>query len=183
MAYNFSDFKKRGAAVEEWLKKEFSSLRTGRANPALLDGVFVESYGAKVPLPQVGSVATEDPRSLRVSPWDPTQVKHIEKAIAAADLGVSVMSDERGVRVIFPELTSERREQIMKVAKTKLEEARVSLRMERDKVKSDIEKQKKENKLTEDDEKRGKLEMQKVVDEANAKLEALLEKKEKEISN
>ena len=183
MAYNFSEFKKRIAGVEEWLQKEFSSLRTGRANPALLDSIKVESYGAWMTMSQIGSVSTEGPRTLRISPYDASQAKHVEKAIAAADLGVSVSADEKGVRVNFPELTSERRELLVKTAKSKLEEARVSLRVERDKVKSDIEKKTKANELTEDDEKRSKAEMQKFVDEANRKLDELLVKKEKEIAN
>ncbi len=183
MAYNFNAFKERIKATEEWLKKEFATLRTGRANPAILDGVYVESYGAKMPLVQVAAVSAEDARSLRISPWDASQVKHIEKAIAAANLGVSVMSDEKGVRVSFPELTSERRTQLIKSAKQKLEEARVSLRLERDKTKSDIEKAKKENAMTEDDEKRAKADMQKLVDEANGKFDEALAKKEKEIES
>lgn len=183
MSYNFSEFKKRIASVEEWLSKEFSSLRTGRANPALLDSVKVESYGAWMPVSQIGSVATEGPRTIRISPYDASQTKHLEKAISAANLGVSVSADEKGVRVNFPELTGERREQLVKSAKQKLEDARVSLRMERDKVKSDIEKKTKGGELTQDDEKRSKLEMQKFVDEANRKLDELLAKKEKEIAS
>jgi len=149
MAYNFSPFKAKLQSVEDWLKKEFTSIRTGRANPSLLDGILVESYGARVPLNQVGSVSTEDPRTLRISPWDASQSKDIEKAITAANLGVSCVVDDKGARVIFPELTGERRGELMKVAKQKLEEGRVSVRGERDKVKNDIEKQKKEGTMGE----------------------------------
>ncbi len=183
MAYNFSPFKERLKAAELWLQKEFSSLRTGRANPALLDGVQVESYGAWMPIPQVGSVSIEDARTIRIAPWDASQSKHVEKAITAANLGVSCVVDEKGVRVIFPELTSERREQILKVGKQKLEEARVTLRQERDKVKNDIEKQKKDGTMREDDATRAKADMQKLIDESNARLDEMLAKKEKEISN
>lgn len=182
MAYNFNDFKKRTAGVLEWLQREFSTIRTGRAAPALLDSVLVEAYGSRVPLSQVGSVTTEDARTVRVAPWDTAQIRNIEKAIVAANLGISAAVDDRGVRVIFPELTSERRASLVKLSREKLEEARVSLRMERDKTKNEIEKQKKDGALREDDATRAKTEMQKIVDEVNKKLEEAALKKEKEIN-
>jgi len=88
--------------VIEWLEKEFISIRTGQATPTLLDGVRVVSYGASMSLHQVASVGTEDARTLRIAPWDVSQISAIEKAITDADLGVSVVSDSAGVRVIFP---------------------------------------------------------------------------------
>ncbi len=117
MAYDFNPFKKKVAGTEEWLKKEFSSLRTGMASPALLDGVRVDSYGAQSPLSAVGSVTTEGPRTLRVTAWDAGQIKEIEKAIIIASLGVSVVVDDKGLRVNVPELTAERRTAIVKMAK------------------------------------------------------------------
>lgn len=183
MAYNFSDFKKKIAGVDEWLKKEYSGIRTGRATPNLLDGVSVESYGARMTIPQVASVTIDDPKSLRVSPWDVGQVKSIEKAIQEADLGVSLVTDEKGVRVIFPELTSERRVQLVKLAKQKLEEARIRMRTERESVMKDIDKKEKEGEMTEDDKFKARAELQKIIDEVGAKMEGELTKKEKEISN
>ena len=136
-----------------------------------------------MPISQVASLSTEDARTLRITPWDASQVKEIERAITLANLGVSSAVDDKGLRVFFPELTSERREQLLKISKQKLEEARVALRGERDKVWSDIQAKEKDGKLSEDEKFRAKDEMQKLVDEGNKKLEELAERKEKEISS
>jgi ribosome recycling factor len=183
MAYSFSGFDKRVEGVLEWLSKEFSGIRTGRATPALLDSIQVESYGARVPINQVGGVTVEDARTLRISPWDQGAIKPIEKAITDADFGVSVAVDDKGVRVIFPELTSDRRAQLLKLAKARLEEARVSLRKARDEVVKDIDQKEKESALSGDEKFRTKEELQKRVDKANEALGMMYEKKEKEINN
>lgn len=183
MAYSFSGFDARAKEAVEWLGKEFSVIRTGRATPALLDSIQVESYGARVPLNQVGSVTVEDARTLRIAPWDAGAVKTIEKAITDADFGVSVAADDKGVRVIFPELTSERRAQLLKLAKARLEEARVSLRSARDEAVKDMDKQEKEGGLTNDEKFRAKEELQKHVDRAGGELSALFAKKETEINS
>lgn len=182
MAYNFAPLKTKAKEVEEWLKRELGGVRTGRATPVLLDTVQVEAYDSRMPISQVAAVSVEDARTLRISPWDGTLAKAIEKAIVQANLGVSVAVDDSGLRVAFPELTSERRTQLTKVAKTKFEEARVSLRGERDKVSSDLESKKKEGEISEDEKFRFKAEMQKIIDETNQNLEALYDKKEQEIS-
>ena len=181
--YDFSAFKKSASETAEWLVHELQSLRTGRATPALLDSVSVEVYGSRMKIPQVASITVPDARSLYVSPWDKGQAKAIEKAIMLADLGVSVGSDENGVRVSFPELTRERREQLVKLVHAKLEEARIALRGERTKVMSEIEKQEKEKTMGEDDAKRAKADVQKMVDEANKKLEEVAAKKEVELES
>ena len=183
MAYDFSPLKKKVTDTEEWLKKEYQGIRTGRATPTLLDGVLGESYGSRMPLIQVGSVSVEDARTIRIAPWDQSQIKAIEKGVTDANLGVGVSADERGVRVTFPELTSERRGALMKIAKDKLEDARVSLRGERDRVWSDIQKKEKESEISEDEKFRYKDEMQKLVDEGNKKLDILAEKKRAEIES
>ncbi|MFM2340182.1 MAG: hypothetical protein RLZZ360_818 [Candidatus Parcubacteria bacterium] len=174
--------KKRFTEIIEWLDKEFSTIRTGQATPALLDGVRVESYGALLPLNQVGSVGVEDARTLRISPWDATQVKAVEKAITDADLGLSVMTDSSGVRVIFPELTGERRQQLVKLAKSKLEDARVSVKAVRDDVMKAIDAAEKSGDLSQDDKFAAKEEAQKIVDATNRALEARFTEKETEIS-
>lgn len=181
MAYDFNKFKKSIAGVEEWVKKEFSGIRTGQASPALLDSVKVESYGVSSPLAQVGSVTGEGPRTLRITPWDTAQVKEIEKAITLANLGVSVVVDDKGLRVNFPELTAERRTQIVKLAKEKLEEGKKQIRSHRDDVMKDLQAKEKAGGLGKDEIFRHKNEAQKMVDEANKKLEDLYAKKEKEI--
>lgn len=179
--YDFTKFKAKLKEVEEWLKKEFAGIRTGRAAPSLLDGVKVDSYGSLMALPQVGSVTTEDARSLRITPWDAGQIKAIEKAIVTANLGLGVSVDDKGVRVTFPELTAERRTQIVKLAKDKAEQAKISLRQHREDVLKDIQTKEKAGGIGKDDVARFKNELQKLVDAGNKVLEDLFAKKEKEI--
>lgn len=181
MAYNFSEFKKALGDVEAWLAKEYSAIRTGRATPSILDHVKVSSYDNLMPISQLASIATEGPRSLRIVPWDLSVNKAIEKAINESDLGLGVAVDDKGVRVTFPELTAERRQQMVKLSKQKLEDARISLRKARDEVWNDIQQKEKDGELTEDDKFRLKTEMQKLVDDAGGKLEALAERKEQEM--
>ena len=183
MTYDFSNLKKKLKDVEEWLKKEQSQIRTGRASPALLDSVQAEVYGARTPLNQIGAMVTEDSRSLRFTPWDMGQLKSVEKAIVAANLGVSVAVDDKGIRISFPELTGERRIALGKVVKEKLELARVSLRKLRDEVWDDIQKKEKLGGMSEDEKFRFKAEMEKLVTEGGKRLEETSAKKEKEISS
>lgn len=182
MALDFPTFKQRITEVEHWLGEEFATIRTGRATPALLDGVRVESYGTLVPLNQTASIGVEDARTIRITPWDAGMVKEIEKAVADADLGVSVGSDEKGVRVTFPELTSERREQLVKLAKAKHEDARVSVRGARDEEVRDLEEKEKNGEISEDEKFAAKEKLQKEVDGINKRLEDMLKHKETEIS-
>lgn len=182
MAYNFSKLEQKIKDTKEWLQQEYFGIRTGRATPAVLDGVKVESYGAQVGLNQVANVTVEDARTLRILPYDPSQNKEIEKAITGTNLGLSVSADDRGVRVFFPELTKENRAALTKVVKEKLEQARVSLRGERDDIWSDIQKQEKSGELSEDDKFSSKEEMQKIIDKANKELDDIAERKETELS-
>lgn len=181
MAYDFKPFDRELAAVKDWLAKELAQIRTGRAAAAILDGVRVEAYGSEMPLNQVGSVTAEDPTTLRVATWDASLVKAVEKAVTAADLGVSVVVDDKGLRVIFPSLTAERRDLLVKQAAKKLEEARVSLRKEREACWDAIQKAEKDGGMSEDDKFRAKDDMQKKVDAANAAMDEMLERKEAEI--
>jgi len=178
---NFSEFKERIKEIGEWLDKELTTLRTGRATPAILDGVKVESYGSKLPINQVAGVGIEDARTIKITPWDKTQIAEIEKSINDSGLGLSVSSNDAGVRVSFPELTEERREALVKVLKNKLEEAKISLRRERDEVWDNIQKKERDGEITEDDKFRLKDEMQKLVDGAQKSLEEKTKKKETEI--
>lgn len=182
MSYDFSHFKKQLQGIEEWLGNEYLGVRTGRATPAILDGVSVEAYGARTPLKHAAAISIEDAKTLRVAPWDKTQIKAMEKAVMEANLGLSVSSDDRGLRVFFPDLTSERRTSLVKVVREKLEQARVSVRSERDEIWSDIQSQEREGSIAEDEKFRLKDEMQKYVDAANKKLEELAGRKEDEIS-
>ncbi|MEI7709717.1 MAG: ribosome recycling factor [bacterium] len=181
MQYNFTIFKADLKKVGDFLSKEYSQLNIGRASPMVLDGVSVESYGSHTALKNVASVNIEDPKTLRVAPWDKGQIKEIEKAITAANLGLSVATDDMGIRVIFPQLTTESRQKLVKVLKEKLEEQKVTVRKERERVWDDVQAKEKEGKMTEDERFRAKDELQKIIDEANRNLEAVFEKKEKEV--
>ncbi|OGG48709.1 ribosome recycling factor [Candidatus Kaiserbacteria bacterium RIFCSPHIGHO2_02_FULL_54_11b] len=181
--YDFKTFEGKITAAREWLGREYGGLRTGRAAPAILDGVMVSAYGSMMPLKQVGNVGVEDARTLRVSAYDAGLIKDIERAITAANLGVGTSSDGANIRVTFPELSTERREQLVKLAKGKLEEARTTIRLARDEAWKEIQEREKEGTLTEDDKFSLKEDLQKKVDAANKDLETAFEKKETEMSS
>jgi ribosome recycling factor len=181
MPYDFSKFKKGVQGAEEWIKKEFAGIRTGQATPTLLDGVKVESYGAQVPLSQIGSIVTEGARTLRITPWDMATAKDAEKAITMANLGVSVAIDDKGLRVNFPDLTEERRKEIVKLAKERLEEGKKRVRVARDEVMKDLQTKEKNKEMGQDESRRLQKEVQKMVDDGNKKLDEVYAKKEKEI--
>jgi ribosome recycling factor len=177
MNYNTQNFKVELKKIEEWLGKEYSQVHTGRATPIVLDSIMVESYGNYMPIKNVAGITIEDPKTLRIAPWDKNQIKSIESAISDANLGLSVLSDSDGVRVIFPMLTTENRIKLVKILKEKLEDARISVRKERQ---NEIDKL---DDLSEDDIKRGKDDIQKCVDEVNQNLEIIFGKKETDLMN
>lgn len=181
MQYNFSNFKIEIKKVGEFLTKEYSQLNIGRASPLVLDGISVDSYGSRLPLKNVANISIEDPKTLRISPWDKSQVKEIEKSIMAGNIGLSVATDDLGIRVIFPQLTTESRQTLVKILKEKLEESRITVRRERERIWDDVQSKEKEGKLTEDEKFRAKDELQKIIDETNSGLEASFEKKQKEV--
>jgi len=181
MAQDFSEFKKASESTLAWLKKEYTSIRTNRATPSVLDGVSVTAYGSPMLISQLATISIEDPKTLRISPWDKDVAKDIDKAIRESNLGLSVALDAAGLRISFPELTSERRAMFSKVAKEKLEEARIRVRTEREKNLSEFDRKEKEGTLSKDDKFRLRESLQKLVDEVNQKLEELASKKEKEI--
>lgn len=180
--YDFSKIKKNIQGVEEWLKREFAGIRTGQASPMLLDGVRVDSYGVPTPISQIGSVAIEGPRTIRIVPWESAHTKEIEKAITLANLGVSIVVDDKGLRINFPELTADRRIQIARLAKEKLEEAKKQVRAARDEVMKDLQIKEKEGGFSKDDIFRLKNETQKIVDESTKKFDEHYSKKEREIT-
>lgn len=181
MAYDFSGFKKQANDIREHLSRELSSIHTGRASVALLDGIMIESYGSRLAIPHVATVVAEDARTLRVAPWDKANAKEIEKAINVASLGVSVSVDDAGIRVFFPELTTERRIAFTKVVRSKIEEARIAVKGEREKVKNDIVAKEREGLINEDDKVRALEDLQKLVNETNDAIDAAGDKKEREI--
>lgn len=181
MAYNFNEVEKRREDIVEWLKAEYRSISTGRATPQVLDLVHVDLYGARTQIAHAGGVTIEDPRTLRVSPWDKTIIGQMEKAINDADLGLSVSSDTDGLRVHFPALTTETRQKLVKLLKDRLEDSRIKVRALREDTNKDIDSRAKESEYSEDEQHRYREEMQKIVDATNAQLEELFQKKEKEV--
>ncbi len=183
MAYDLTALTHQIHETEEWLTRELQGIRTGRATPTLLDAVKVEAYGARSPIRDVGSISVEDARTLRVVPWDKSLVKSLEKGIVEADLGVGVSTDEAGLRVSFPELTSERRTQLTRAAGEKTEQARVTLRSHRTDALKALEAAEKAGGMGEDEMKRVKDEIQKCIDTGNESLATLLARKEEEIAH
>ena len=177
MSYNTTNFKTELKKIEEWLSKEYSSVHTGKATPMVLDSIMIDSYGSRTPIKNSASITIEDPKTLRVAPWDKNQIKDIENAISEADLGLSVMSDSDGVRVIFPMLTTENRTKLTKILKEKLEDGRISVRKARQEEMEIL------SDMSEDEMKRSKDDIQKCVDESNQNLELIFSKKEREIMN
>lgn len=182
MAYDFSKLTGKIKETEEWLTHELAGIRTGRATPALLDTIKAEAYGSRTSITGLASLTVEDARTIRVVPWDKTVSKPIERAIDEADLGVSVSVDESGLRVIFPELTAERRTMLMKLANERLEQARVTLRGHRADALKELDAAEKEGGMSQDELKRLKEEAQKHIDLGMASLEALAKKKQEDLA-
>lgn len=181
MSFDFKIIKEQIEATDAWLRKEYGQLSTGRATPMLLDSIMIDSYGAKQPLKNIANIMVEDARTIRVSPWDSANIKPIESAITAASLPVSLAVDDKGVRVIVPQLTEETRRDLVKLLKKKHEEARVSLRQYRQETEKEIENAEKAGDFAEDEKFRLKEELQKMIDRANAGLDDIFATREKEV--
>ena len=165
----------------EATKENFLGIRTGRANPALLNGIMVDYYGAPTPIKAVASIGVPEPRTLSVTPFDASQANAVEKAIRDSDLGVSPNRDGNVIRVTMPELTEDRRKEYVKLAKTKAEEGKVAVRNIRRKTKESIDKSVKDGEIGEDEGDRLQKELDKVTKQVTDSLDALLEGKQKEI--
>ena len=163
------------------LEQELNGLRAGRANPQLLDRLMVDYYGTLTPIQQIGNISTPEPRMLIISVWDQTAIPAVEKAIQKSDLGINPSNDGRVIRLVFPELTEERRKELVKVVRKRGEEAKVAIRSIRRDANEQTKKQQKDNLLTEDDQKRLEEKIQKMTDEVIKDIDAILSKKEKEI--
>lgn len=163
------------------LKKEFNSVRTGRASLALLDGITVECYGGQTPLNQVASLSVPEARLIVIQPWDAGLLKGIERAILKSDMGLNPANDGKLVRVPIPPLTEERRKELVKVVKRMAEDCKVAIRnIRRDGI-DGVKKLEKESELTEDEMYKGQEEIQKVTDEYTARVDELLSSKDEEI--
>ena len=165
----------------EKTKHDFSTVRTGRANAALLDGIKVESYGSLLALNQVAGVSVPDGRTLEIRPWDLTQLGAIEKAILKSDLGLTPVNDGRLIRISIPALTEERRKEIVKVVNKMSEDYKVAIRNERRHIVDEIKKLEKEKTITEDDRKKYEVDVQKLTDSYVGKIEELVKQKEEEL--
>jgi ribosome recycling factor len=163
------------------LKKDLGQIRTGRATPALLDGISVDYYGQATPISQVASVSIPESRTVIIQPWDPTVMGEIEKAILRANLGLTPTNDGKVIRISIPNLTEERRRDLVKVAKKAAEEARVSLRNIRRDINAETKNLEKDKKISEDDLRRSHDRIQKLTDDFTAQVGQMMEKKEKEI--
>ena len=165
----------------EHLSKELSSVRAGRANPAVLDKVTVDYYGAPTPINQVAAVSVAEARVLTISPWDATLMKAIEKAILSSDIGITPTNDGRVMRLVFPAPTEERRKQLVKEVLHMGEEAKIAVRNVRSDALDKFKSMKKAGEITEDDQKGLEEEMQKITDKATKEIDAVCAAKEKEI--
>lgn len=164
-----------------FFKNDIKSLRTGRANPNLLDGVLVDSYGAKTPINGVASISVPDAQCILVTPWDKNVLKEIEKAVVKADLGVSVVNEGDKVRLTMPRMTEENRKELVKKLNEKHETARVSIRQTRDEIKQTIEQAEKDKEIAEDDKFRFVKELDEMVQARNEELKDIRDKKEKDV--
>mgnify|MGYP001060660980 CR=1 FL=1 len=162
-------------------KREFATLRTGRAHPGLVDRLQVDYYGTPTPLNQLANISTPEPRLLLIQPWDKNAVKDIEKAILKSDLGLTPTSDGQVIRIAIPPLTEERRKDMVKLARKIAEERRVGVRNARREGNDEIKSQEKKGELPEDESKRLLDEMQSLTDKYIEQIDELLERKEKEI--
>jgi ribosome recycling factor len=169
------------AKTIDFFKKDISQLRTGRANPAILDGVLVEAYSAKTPLQGLASITVPDAKSVLVAPWDKSILKEIEKAITAASLGCGVVNEGDKIRLTMPPTTEEDRKNQVKKLNEKLEEARIAIRQTREQVKTAIEKAEEDKAMSEDDKFRFEKELDEEVAKRNEELKGLRDRKEVEI--
>lgn len=177
----YQEMERKMAKAAETLKAEFAGIRTGRANPALLEGIKVQSYGALVPLNQVAGVSVPEPRLLVIQPWDKNALPEIEKAILKSELGLTPMNDGRVIRLPIPTLTEERRRELSKVVKKMAEDHKVAVRNIRREANDEIKKLEKDKKISEDESKKALERTQELTDKAIKGIDEVLAKKEKEI--
>jgi ribosome recycling factor len=180
-AYNKADLERRMHGAVEALKHDLNGLRTGRANTSLLDPVQVEVYGSNMPLNQVATVSAPEPRMLSVQVWDRANVTPVEKAIRSAGLGINPITDGQNIRLPIPDMTEERRKELVKLAHSYAEKAKIAARNVRRDGNDALKTDEKKKEISEDDRKRGETEIQKITDATVAEMDAALATKEKDI--
>ena len=164
------------------LTTQLATIRAGRANAAVLDQIQVDYYGVPTPVQQLATIATPDPRSLMIQPWDASVLKSLERAILASDLGINPQNDGRGIRLVFPPLTEERRKDLAKQTRKYGEDSKVAIRNIRRDAIEKLKKQQKNSEITEDDYKIAEKDVQKLTDDYIKEIDKITEKKEKELT-
>ena len=178
---DYIEFESKMKKTAEVLKTQLASVRAGRANAAVLDQITVDYYGVPTPIQQVASVSVPDPRSLLIQPWDASVLKGIEKAILASELGINPQNDGRAIRLVFPQLTEERRKDLTKQVRKYGEEAKVAIRNLRRDALEAAKKQQKKSEITEDDLKDAEKTIQDLTDKYTKNIDELVAAKEKEL--
>ena len=181
MSVDFNEFGKRMNKALDHLAEEFGAVRAGRANAKVLDRITVEYYGSETPLNGVATISAPDARTLVIQPWDGSLLKEIQKAIQASDLGINPQNDGKVIRLVFPQLTEERRKDLTKQVKKYAEDAKVAMRNIRRDGMDHIKKLKKNNEITEDDQKQAEKDLQDLLDKYIKQVDAALAAKEKEL--
>jgi ribosome recycling factor len=177
----FTEYENKMKKTVEVLRTQLTSVRAGRANASVLDHIRVEYYGTPTPINQIASISTPDPRSLVIQPWDASSLKAIEKAIQTSDLGINPTSDGRLIRLLFPQLTEERRKELAKQVGKYAEESKVAIRNIRRDAMEVFKAQKKKSEITEDDLKDIEKDLQKLTDDYIREIEKVAKNKEKEL--
>ena len=181
MSVDFTEFSRKMDRTLEHLGEDFDAVRAGRANAKVLDRISVEYYGSETPLNGVATISSPDARTLVITPWDTKLLKEIQKAIQMSDLGINPQNDGRVIRLIFPQLTEERRKELSKQVKKYAEDAKVAMRNNRRDGMDYVKKLKKNNEITEDDQKKAEKDLQDMLDKYIKKVDAALAAKDKEL--
>ena len=181
MSVDFTEFSRKMDRTLEHLGEDFDAVRAGRANAKVLDRISVEYYGSETPLNGVATISSPDARTLVITPWDTKLLKEIQKAIQMSDLGINPQNDGRVIRLIFPQLTEERRKELSKQVKKYAEDAKVAMRNVRRDGMDYVKKLKKNSEITEDDQKKAEKDLQDMLDKYIKKVDAALAAKDKEL--
>lgn len=180
---NINEFKSDFDKTIEFLKNDIAGLRTGRASTAMVEDISVEAYGSRQPIKAVASISISDPKTLAVEPWDKSLLAAVEKGIRGSGLGINPVNDGRIIRLTLPELTTERRAELIKILHQKLEQARIATRKVREDVRSLIGAEEKGGSIGEDEKFRLQEDLEKIVKDHNEKIKTIGEQKEKEINS
>lgn len=183
MKITLEQAEKKFSEVEEHLVKDLSSIRAGRANPKLVEDIEAEVYGQKMAIKQLANITVADPTLLLVQPWDKNSLSEIKKSIEQAEIGINPISDGDSLRLPIPSLTEERRQEYVKIMKLKVEEAKIAVRQIRKEILNNLEDQKKNKEMSEDDFTAKEKQLQKIVDKCNENLDAVASEKETELTS